>query len=43
MAKKFAKFRPLLHTRAPLVAAALGNTAGVVGAARVGLSAGRAS
>ena len=39
MAKKFARFRPLLHTRAPLVPAALGNTAGVVGAGRVGMNA----
>jgi polyphosphate glucokinase len=35
MAKKFAKFGPLLKTRAPLRAASLGNAGGIVGAARV--------
>lgn len=35
MVKKFAKFEKLLTTSAPLVAAAMGNLAGIVGAARV--------
>jgi len=36
LAKDFPKFEQLLKTKAPLVAAALGGTAGIVGAARVG-------
>lgn len=36
MAKEFSKFRRYLRTRAPLVEAAMHNTAGIVGAARVG-------
>ena len=43
MAKKFPTFRPMLRTRAPIVAAALGNSAGVVGAARIGMYAALAS
>jgi hypothetical protein len=35
MAKEFAKFSAFLKTRAPLVPAAMGSTAGIVGAARV--------
>ena len=41
MAKKFPRFKRFLHTRAPLVATSLGNTAGIVGAARVALFADR--
>jgi polyphosphate glucokinase len=36
LAKDFPKFEQLLKTKAPLVAAAMGGTAGIVGAARVG-------
>ena len=36
LAKDFPKFGQLLETSAPLVAAAMGGTAGIVGAARVG-------
>jgi polyphosphate glucokinase len=36
LAKDFPKFGPLLKTSAPLVVAAMGGTAGIVGAARVG-------
>lgn len=43
IAKKFPTLRPMLRTRAPLVAAAFGNSAGVVGAARVGMYAALAS
>jgi polyphosphate glucokinase len=35
-AKDFPKYQPLLKTTAPLVVAAIGTTAGIVGAARVG-------
>ena len=35
-AKAFSKFEKFLKTSAPLVLAAMGNTAGIVGAARVG-------
>ncbi len=43
MAKDFAKFSAFLKTRAPLVAAAMGSTAGIVGAARVAGNAARAA
>jgi polyphosphate glucokinase len=43
MAEKFAKYRRFLKTSAPLVPAAMGNTAGIVGAARLGANAARAS
>ena len=43
MAKELPKFERFLKTRAPLVAAELGNTAGIVGAARVGANAARRS
>ena len=43
MAQKFSKYRKFLKTSAPLVAAAMGNTAGIVGAARLGANAARAS
>jgi polyphosphate glucokinase len=43
MAKEFPMYEKFLKTRAPLVPAALGNTAGIVGAARVGGNAARAS
>jgi polyphosphate glucokinase len=43
MAKEFSKYEKFLKTKAPLVAAAMGNTAGIVGAARVGENAARAS
>jgi Transcriptional regulator/sugar kinase len=43
MAKEFSKYEKFLKTKAPLVAAAMGNTAGIVGAARVGANAARAS
>jgi polyphosphate glucokinase len=36
LAKDFPKFEQLLKTKAPLVAAAMGGTAGIVGAARAG-------
>jgi polyphosphate glucokinase len=39
LAKDFPKFEKFLKTKAPLVAAAIGGTAGIVGAARVGGSA----
>ena len=35
-AKDFAKYRAFLQTKAPVVVASLGNTAGIIGAARVG-------
>jgi polyphosphate glucokinase len=35
-AKDYSKYKKFLKTRAPLVVAAMGNTAGIVGAARVG-------
>ena len=38
MAKEFSKYQKFLKTKAPLVAAAMGNTAGIIGAARVGAS-----
>jgi polyphosphate glucokinase len=43
MAKEFSKYKKFLKTSAPLAAAAMGNTAGIVGAARVGENAARAS
>jgi polyphosphate glucokinase len=43
MAEEFSKYQRFLRTRAPLVAAAMGNSAGIVGAARVGENAARAS
>ena len=43
LARKFPKYQKFLRTNAPLVAAAMGNTAGIVGAARVGSNATRAS
>ena len=43
MAKEFSVYQKFLRTRAPLVAAAMGNTAGIVGAARVGETAARAA
>ena len=43
MAKELPKFERFLKTRAPLVAAALGNAAGIVGAARVGAGSARSS
>jgi len=43
LARKFPKYQRFLKTNAPLVAAAMGNTAGIVGAARVGSNATRAS
>jgi hypothetical protein len=36
MAKEFSKYRKFLKTSAPLVAAAMGNTAGIISAATVG-------
>ena len=42
LARKFSKYQKFLKTRAPLVAAVMGNTAGIVGAARVGAYAARA-
>ena len=39
MAKEFPKYQKFLNTRAPLVVAAMGNTAGIIGAARVGRNA----
>ena len=42
LARKFSKYQKFLKTRAPLVAAVMGNTAGIVGAARVGANAARA-
>ena len=36
MAKEFSKYEKFLKTRAPLVVAAMGNDAGIIGAARVG-------
>ena len=42
-AKDFSKYKKFLKTSAPLVAAAMGNTAGIVGAARVGGNAAQAS
>ena len=35
MAKEFSKYEKFLKTKAPLVVAALGNTAGIIGAARI--------
>ncbi len=43
MAKEFSKYKQFLRTNAPLVAAVMGNTAGIIGAARVGENAARAS
>ena len=43
LARKFSKFDKYLKTKAPLVPAAMGNSAGIVGAARVGANAARAS
>jgi polyphosphate glucokinase len=43
IAKEFAKYKRFLKTSAPLAAAAMGNTAGIIGAARVGDNAARAS
>ncbi len=43
MAKEFSKFEKFLKTSAPLVVAAMGNTAGIIGAARVGRTAARAT
>jgi len=43
IAKEFSKYQKFLRTSAPLVAAAMGNTSGIVGAARVGENAARAS
>jgi len=43
LATKFSKYQKFLKTRAPLVAAVMGNTAGIVGAARVGANVARAS
>jgi polyphosphate glucokinase len=43
IAREFSKYQKFLRTSAPLVAAAMGNTAGIVGAARVGENAARAS
>lgn len=42
-AKEFSRYQRFLRTSAPLVVAAMGNTAGIVGAARVGGNAARAS
>ena len=43
LARKFSKYQKFLKTNAPLVAAAMGNTAGIIGAARVGANATRTS
>jgi len=43
MAKAFSKYEKYLKTKAPLVVAAMGNNAGIVGAARVGETAAQAS
>jgi polyphosphate glucokinase len=43
LAKDFPKFEQLLRTKAPVVAAAMAGTAGIVGAARVGGNRGRDS
>jgi polyphosphate glucokinase len=43
LATKFSKYQKFLKARAPLVAAVMGNTAGIVGAARVGANVARAS
>ncbi|MGZ6274260.1 MAG: polyphosphate--glucose phosphotransferase [Candidatus Limnocylindrales bacterium] len=43
LAKRFAKYKRFLKTSAPLVVAAMGNTAGIIGAARVGGNAVRVS
>ena len=43
MAKEFPKYERFLKTKAPLVAAAMGNSAGIIGAARVGENAARVS
>lgn len=43
MAREFSKYEKFLKTKAPLVVAAMGNTAGIIGAARVGRTAARAS
>jgi polyphosphate glucokinase len=43
MAKEFPKYQQYLKSSAPLVVAAMGRTAGIVGAARVGGNAVRAS
>jgi polyphosphate glucokinase len=43
LARKFSKFEKFLETKAPLVPASMGNSAGIVGAARVGANAVRPS
>jgi polyphosphate glucokinase len=43
LAKDFSKYQKFLRTKAPLVPAAMGNAAGIVGAARVGARVGPAS
>ena len=43
LARKFSKFEKFLKTKAPLVPASMGNSAGIVGAARVGANAVRPS
>jgi polyphosphate glucokinase len=42
LVKELPKYRKFLKTRAPMVAAAMGNTAGIIGAARIGGNAVRA-
>jgi polyphosphate glucokinase len=42
MAKDFSRYKKFLKTKAPLAVAAMGNTAGIIGAARVGENATRA-
>ena len=43
LARGFSKYQKFLKTQAPLVATSMGNTAGIIGAARVGASAAPAS
>jgi polyphosphate glucokinase len=43
LAKDFSKYQKFLRTKAPLVPAAMGNAAGIIGAARVGANVGPAS
>ena len=43
LAKDFSKYQKFLRTKAPLVPAAMGNAAGIIGAARVGARVGPAS
>jgi polyphosphate glucokinase len=43
LAKRFSKYEMFLKTKAPLLPAALGNAAGIVGAARVGANVARPS